>query len=43
MAVRLFHKNPDSTADVWLELDEKEGKVLLDEIIKRVEAYKLKE
>ena len=41
--VMLSHKNPDSVINVKVEFGEGEGKVLLDNIAKRAEAYKPKE
>ena len=39
----LSHKKPDSTISVKVEFGESEGKVPLDNIAKRAEAYKTKE
>lgn len=39
----LFHKKPDSVINVKTEFGEGEGKVPLDNIAKRAEAYKPKE
>ena len=39
----LSHKKPDSTISVKVEFGEGEGKVPLDNIAKRAEAYKPKE
>ena len=41
--VMLSHKKPDSVINVKVEFGEGEGKVLLDNIAKRAEAYKPKE
>ena len=41
--VLLSHKKPDSTISVKVEFGEGEGKVPLDNIAKRAEAYKPKE
>ena len=41
--VLLSHKKPDSTISVKVEFSEGEGKVPLDSIAKRAEAYKPKE
>ena len=41
--VMLSHKKPDSVINVKVEFGEGEGKVPLDNIAKRAEAYKLKE
>ena len=41
--VLLSHKKPDSTISVKVEFGEGEGKVPLDDIAKRAEAYKPKE
>ena len=41
--VLLSHKKPDSTVSVKVEFGEGEGKVPLDNIAKRAEAYKPKE
>ncbi len=39
----LSHKKPDSVINVKVEFSEGEGKVPLDNIAKRAEAYKQKE
>ena len=41
--VMLSHKKPDSVINVKVEFGEGEGKVPLDNIVKRAEAYKTKE
>ena len=41
--VMLSHKKPDSVINVKVEFGEGEGKVPLDNIAKRAEAYKTKE
>ena len=41
--VLLSHKKPDSVINVKVEFGEGEGKVPLDNIAKRAEAYKTKE
>ena len=43
MVVILSHKKPDSVINVKVEFGEDEGKVPLDNIAKRAEAYKPKE